>query len=313
MSMRMTDFLGYLTLFAILGAIWVLFGEDPGKHQGGRGELYFPAAAEQARTTTRVTLQGPKGRMQIKKTETDWVITGDSKREGYPVSLSKLQKMMQALTTVKRVEPKTLDKDRFTHLDLLPEQAITVTLSAEEESLLSFRRGKIGRRPGAGLAYAYQDSDSRAWLVSGMPSLSTAVKDWIDLPLYTVSRADIQSVILSDGTQLIQKDGTLTISDLKAGEQTVDAYLLGETVNQLAMPKPLDIMNLSNPLSQPLATVTLTKTDGTQLSATLFEVNGGQWVQFSGAKSGTLFQVSDQALADLLKKRSDLVKKAAAE
>lgn len=293
MSMRMTDFLGYLSLFAILAAIWLLFGEDPRKYQGGRGEAYFLDFEPKVSGISTIRLQTANQQLTLVKKDADWVIADDPLRFGYPIPADTVNAILQGMATVQRLQPKTMNPARFDQLDLDAAQALFITMLAKDGStVVDFRLGKRRLRAGKALGFAYQPSDTRAWMVDGLPDITGDLQNWIESPLYRIDLETIQSVTLMDGTVI---------------NQQVDSSKLSETMQAITMPVALDVMKRPDSVPEPLAALTITPLAGPSHSIKIYDINGQQWIEFSAALSGWLYQLSAADLRLLLRKRSDLV------
>lgn len=70
MSERLTNILGYLTLVAILAAIWVMFGEDPSREQGGRGEATFEGLSERINDAAGIAITQGKATTHLNRSVT---------------------------------------------------------------------------------------------------------------------------------------------------------------------------------------------------------------------------------------------------
>lgn len=313
MSMRMTDFLGYLTLFAILAAIWILFGENPEKHQGGRGEIYLADFVDQANKVAEIDLQKQGQALKLKQGATGWQLVVQSGTAGYPVPTAQVNGMLQALVDVERIDPKTMNKDRFSKLHLADKALIVTLKDAKSEVLRQFKVGKHRAVEGKSRSYAFQDSDTRAWMVGGMPNLPLDVADWIKNPVIDIPRADIKQMTLSDGTVIRQEGDKLMVAPLsdqgKADQiKAVEDYKLGMVLNGLAQFEAQNVIELANPLEAPLKTIQLVRTDGQTVTASIYEQLGKKWVKISGVEGldPWAFLPTDASLKALLTTRDDI-------
>lgn len=103
MSERMTNILGYLTLAAILAAIWILFGEDPAREQGARGERTFAGLAERVNETAGITLSQGDEQLVVSRNDDAWQVDN---RGGYPADADKVRALLRGFARSERREPK---------------------------------------------------------------------------------------------------------------------------------------------------------------------------------------------------------------
>ncbi len=280
MSERMTNVLGYLTLAAILAAIWILFGEDPTREQGARGERTFAGLAERVNETTQVTLTRSNERLVLSRDGESWQVAN---RSGYLADSDKIRALLRGLARSERREPKTANPERFDTLEL-GDAATTVTLSDETGgTLLSVRVGKR-KEGGSGrsLTFVFQETDTRAWLVSGIEDVPLDATAWLSTDILAIAQQRIQSVTLNDVTlsrALGEQD--YIVADLADGETAVAGYKRAEPARTLAGLDLADVEQTANPLMEPLGNGALQTHDGLRVTFTLFEQNDSTWVQLA--------------------------------
>lgn len=341
MSERMTNILGYLTLAAILVAIWILFGEDPAREQGGRGQPTFTGLADRINETAKVTLQKNDTTVTLMRDGEGWTV---SERSSYRADSAKVRAFLRGFAISKRREPKTSNPERFGRLGLADE-SISVQLADDTGGqLIDF---KMGTRVdnGRSLTFIFQPTDTRAWLVSALEAAPMDASAWLDKNLPGVTEARVRSVTLN-GAQLVRGLGETdySVSDLADNETMVAAFRRAEPARTLASLSLEDVQKTANPLAQPVGNVEVVTHDGLKLTLVLFDINDATWVQmaatydaaladqgdagqlpdapadgaveaaeFNDRTRGWLFKLSDFD-ADILKKnRADFVEKTAAE
>lgn len=306
MSERMTNILGYLTLAAILAAIWILFGEDPTREQGARGERTFAGLAERINETALVTLARGDDQLVLSREGDTWQVDN---RAGYPADSDKIRAMLRGFARSERREPKTSNPERFDALEL-GDAATVVTLADETGgTLLSVRVGK--RKEGGGgrsLTFVYQETDTRAWLVSAIEDVSLDATEWLSADLLSIAEQRVRSVTLNDVTlsrTLGEQD--YSVDDLADGETQVAGYKRSEPARTLAGLDLADVEQTANPLMEPAGTGALQTQDGLRVSFTLFEHNDAMWVQLeadydaaraAGGEAGELPQAPADGAAE---------------
>ena len=282
MSERMTNILGYLTLAAILTAVWILFGEDPTRDQGARGGRTFAGLDERINETAKISLAGPDGSLTLSLGDAGW---GVDARAGYLADQEQVRQFLRGFALSERREPKTSNPDRFAALDLGGVATQVILADDTGGPLLDVQVGKR-KEGGSGrsLTYIYQETDTRAWLVSGIEAMPVDAAAWLDVDLLNLTDNRIQSVTLNDVT-LSRALGTLdfSVENLADGETQVAGYKLAEPARTLARLKLEDVEQTANPLMDPVATGSFLTHDGLLVNFTLFGRDEDNWLQLSAS------------------------------
>lgn len=125
----------------------------------------------------------------VRENAEDWVLP---ERNGYPVDVSKLRKLLRTIATVEVVEAKTANPewhDRLKLQDLSEAADTTVELLAKagEEPVLALLIGKTGQ----GGHYVRRVGENQTWLVGENLNSSPRPVDWLDKSLIDIKRADL--------------------------------------------------------------------------------------------------------------------------
>lgn len=292
MSERMTNILGYLTLAAILAAIWILFGEDPSRDQGARGERTFSGLAERINETATITLSKADQSVTLHRDGERWQVASKS---DYPADDAQVREFLRGFALSERREPKTANQDRFPVLEL-GASATLVTL--EDDTGGPLLEVQIGKRKeggsGRSLTYIYQPTDTRAWLVSGIEEASLDAAAWLEQSVFDVTEDRIYSVTLNDVTLARSLGETdFGVSDIAEGQTPVATYKRAEPARTLVRLSLLDVQQTTNPLMEPAASGAFITYDGLRVSFTLFESGNDKWIQLAAEHSPD--QVSEVA------------------
>lgn len=282
MSERTTNILGYLTLFAILGAIWVMFGEDPTREQGARGERTFTGMEERINEVQVIELKQGNDVATIARSAEGWVLR---ERSDYKVEGDKIVALLRGIALSDRREPKTANKDRFARLEL-GEKATVITLKDDTGGeLLSFDMGKrSSNASGRSLTYVSQERDTRSWLVTELAEASADPAWWLEAGLFDIDDKRVSDVKVGS-VWLTRKldESNFKMQGLRDGEEAVAYWQLREPTRVISSLSFDDVRQLSNPLSDPVQTSVLTTHDGLSVTVTLYELEGSSWVQVSAA------------------------------
>ena len=301
MSVRMTNILGYLTLIALLGAIWVLFGEDPRREQGARGGKLFPSLDQRLDTLSTITLSAADGQtVTLIQGDTGWTV---QERDGFPADKAKVQALVRGLYASTRREPKTANEDRLQAIGL-GDMATTVTLlDTAGNTVLSIDLGKRSEgATGRSLTYVWKEGDTRSWLVSDIAVTDTFPAWWLDMPGLSVVESDIISFTNSMVTLTRAEDGSVILSDAKDGETLQPAYQMAAPMRALATLEIQDVLRMNNPLTDPVASFSATLAGGDLIIGELYQMQGAVWLSVMAPdgvvpmQRGWLYQIrADQA------------------
>jgi hypothetical protein len=278
MSERLTNILGYLTLFAILGAIWVMFGEDPTLKQGARGEATFEGLAERINEAHKVMVASPDGTVTLTRDGESWFV---DQRNGYAADTNKVVALLRGVALSKRREPKTDNKARYARLGL-GDKALKIELQDDTGGrLLAFDMGRRKDSPdGRSLTYISQASDTRSWLVAGLAETEANAGWWLKRPLLNVNQGRVSDVIIN-GTWLTRKQGdqNFIMQGLRGEEKAASYWVLADPARVIAGLTFTDVKALSNPLAEAVSTIELSTHDGLALSVKIYAMEGGHWAQ----------------------------------
>ncbi|SDD42034.1 DUF4340 domain-containing protein [Kordiimonas lacus] len=295
MSERLTNILGYLTLFAILGAIWVLFGEDPTRDQGGRGEPTFVGLKDSINDVAGLSLTTGDSKVTLEKADDAWTV---AERNGYPADLAKVRDFLRGVALSERREPKTADPDRFEQIGLGGSGTAVSLRDAKGETMRAFAMGKqstIGSD--RSLTYVFQDSDTRSWLVTSLAEASADPAWWLKTDLLDIADSRVRSISLG-GTVLSRTLNAedYTIDGLKDGEEAVPSWQLNEPARVLTGLSFADVRHLGNPLAAPKRQVALVTHDGLRLMVTLYDMDDATWAQVSAIHDESLMSEGEAGL-----------------
>jgi len=287
MSERLTNILGYLTLFAIMGAIWVMFGEDPTREQGARGEHTFAGLDERINEVAVIAIKEGSASTTIFRDGGNWRI---KERGDYLVDANKVRQMLRGIALSTRREPKTANEARYERLDL-GSKATTIELRDDTDGvLLNFDMGKRkDTADGRSLTYVFQDRDTRSWLVTDLAETKASPAWWLQRPLLNIAEERFSDVTIG-GAWLTRKlaDKNFSLQGKRPDEAEAGYWVLGDPARTVATLSFDDVRNLSNPLAEATSVVELTTYDGLSLKLSLYEMDGGVWAQVGAAFDATL-------------------------
>ncbi|WP_262693089.1 DUF4340 domain-containing protein [Kordiimonas aquimaris] len=325
MSERMTNILGYLTLAAILAAIWILFGEDPTRDQGARGERSFAGLSERINETALVSITNDEGAVTLHRDTNGWYV---NERNGFPANIDKVRAFLRGFALSERREPKTSNIDRFDRLGLASTATEVALKDDTGGTLLSVKLGtRKGSNNGRSLTYMFQDTDTRAWLVTGIEAADIDPVEWLDKDVLHIENARIAAVTVNDAAlSRTSSDAGFILENVTEGTALQPAWLRAEPAQLFTLLTVEDVQKVNNPLADAIAEVSLKTYDGLALTVTVFNYQEGNWIKVTATSvdnaggdvpaeavtinekvSGWLFKIAD-ADAEILKRRkSDFV------
>ncbi len=285
MTEKQATWLGWLTLAALLAALWVVFGEDPGRNQAGRGEALYPGLDAEIAALEGIALSAGDTATTLSLEGGVWAVAD---RSGYRAEAGKVAALVRGLVRSTRREPKTTRTARFPDLGL-GEDALTVTLMGTGSTPLVPALDIGTRNEGANgrsLTYVFKHGDTRAWLVSDLADVSADPADWIDAQVKLMDESLIAEIRYSDVTLVRDDTGTFVVEGLAEGESLASEFLRRDPARLMAGFRADDVRRLANPLVGPEATVAAVSADGLSVTFTLFTIDGTSWLQVAASGDG---------------------------
>jgi len=270
MSERLTNILGYVALFAILGAIWILFGESNDSDTLGDRKAMFPKLEESINLVDKITLSDAADQIIIQKDGGVWRILS---KDAYPASAPKVRRFLLQLLQASRLEPRT-DDPALMHKIGLGQAALGVTVSKQDAVVA---RLKIGKQKSVNEAFVLIGDEPKSWLVQGVAKVTTDISDWADTRLIPIAGADIASVTLTDG-QMLRRDNSSGIFSADSKTEVI-GFKAEELVGYLSNIQFHDVQGLANPLNEPVGLIGYKTYSGVTVALSLYQDAVGLWAQ----------------------------------
>lgn len=294
MTSKTTATLGWLTLLAILGALWVLFGEDPTKDPGARGGLLFDGLGDQITAVNRIEVKREGAQTVLVRVGDIWTVQD---RGGYPADAAAVRGFLRSVVRSTRREPKTTNKDRFPAIGL-GSAATNVTLyTGAGQAVAALQLGNRRALGDRSLTYVFKPGDSRAWVVSDLTEAYSSPADWLKPGLLSLDLDSLTRLSLGNAA-LVRLGDAYTLEDLVDGEALKPSFSVNEPVRVFASLGFLDVVPMNNPLMDPVRTLTATTVDGLEITVTLYQQDDQTLAQLSAtAVSSAPQETVDQAAA----------------
>ena len=287
-----------LTLLGLAAAVMIsiaLFVSS--RREGARetpGRLLDPALAGQIQSVIGVTVRkgGSTAPLTLHKTGEQWTVQelGD-----YPADVSKLRKLLSALSDAKVTEEKTSDPARYAILgveDVSQPGAtgteVTVVEPARKFAVI------VGKPIGQG-SFVRRSDEKQSYSVEPAISLETEPRFWMDTRLIDVPGALIQRLEIkpADGEAYVLHrvkpgDAAFVLENVPAGRQALDGQALAPQQTMLGNLKaenvaPVGDVNFSRP-----SRAVVTFTDGGVMTLTGVVVGDKHWLTIESSKESPL-------------------------
>ena len=216
-------------------AAWFASHREQQRFGVNEGQMLVPDLADQLADIDTVTIQ-PAGNDVTTLTAKNgqWQVV---ERGHYPADTTALRKELRKLAQARRLEAKTAQPDFYARLgveDVEQAQDTTVRVSAHsgDELVLDII---IGKSTASG-SYVRMLDDPQAWLIDQSVALPRVTVAWLDNPLLSVARNDIQRIEVSplDGPQYaIHKDDPEQSDFALEPAPAQDASLNAANINRL--------------------------------------------------------------------------------
>lgn len=280
MSEKRTNILGWLTLIAVLAAIWVLFGEGRNTSSIGRGEPLVMGLMDKVEQTRKIVLSQEGEHLTIVASGSDWII---QERAGYLADAGKVRGLLRSLALSERREPKTGNISRLERIGLGSSAIHVSLLDAGGESLtaLSVGNQRTGT-DGNSHAYVLVDGEQKSWLVTAVPAVDLDVANWVDANIISINKERISTIDFDikngpDYALVRYKQGDdFGLNNIKPDEKAVEGYDLNKAASIIADLGFVDVRKAQGEGS--LQTMlTVTTFDGLVLKMAIVKNDGEQW------------------------------------
>ncbi|MBK5921966.1 hypothetical protein CCR80_13075 [Rhodothalassium salexigens] len=291
MSQKETTVLGFVTLLAVLWAIWVLFGERPAPPPSSRA--LFPVLDQKIDQVGRITVTGPDNSVSMVKRDGVWQV---GERRWYPARRDQVVELLRGIVAAERLQEKTADPDLLPKVGLGEENAKLLRLldaKGQPLAVLYVGQRETGSVDRDSETFVRRPEEAASWTVSGLPRLSPDPIDWLDKDVFDMNRARVAelSVVHPDGEGVrIVRDaetGDFVPADLAEGETVVPGGKAGAAVTALTFINLKDVAPAKDKSfeAEPVR-VTLTAKDGLVVTARVWPRDDAAWVALDASVDG---------------------------
>jgi hypothetical protein len=221
-----------------------------------------------------------------------WII---AERGDYPADVSKLRKLLQALSDAKIVEQKTSDQTRFAIIGVedpgLPGAAgteISITAQDGKHAVI------IGKPTGEG-NFARRSGEKTSYSVEPAISFETEPRYWIEPNLIDIAAANIQSLAIkpADGAEYtVRRDKAagagFTLDGVPSGRKAADSASLAPSPTALSALTADDVTPAGDVDFSKATVATVTLSDGNVITLTGAAVGDKHWIQLQESKDAAV-------------------------
>jgi Domain of unknown function (DUF4340) len=218
-----------------------------------------------------------------------------AERGDYPADVSKLRRLLQALSDAKIVEQKTSDQVRFAVIGVedpgLPGAAgteISITAPDGKHAVI------IGKPTGEG-NFARRSGENTSYSVEPAISFETEPRYWIEPNLIDIAAANIQSLAIkpADGAEYtVRRDkaagASFTLDGVPSGRKAADSASLAPSPTAFSALTADDVTPAGDEDFSKATVATVTLSDGNVITLTGAAVGDKHWIQLQESKDAAV-------------------------
>ncbi len=284
-------------VLAISGALYLSAQRNAQRET--QGAVLLPSLAGELNSVTSLSVRRGSATPTVTVHEKDgrWTV---AERGDYPADVSKLHKLLQALSEAKIVEQKTSKRTSFAIIGVedpgLPGAAgaeISITAQDGKRAVI------IGKPIGQG-NFARRSNEETSYSVEPAISFETEPRYWIDSKLIDIAAAAIQSVEIKPSAQpaytvrrgkpagAANPADTFALEGVPAGRKAADPASLTPSPTALSALTADDVTPVSDVDFSKATVATVTLADGNVLTVTGATVGDKHWIQLQASKDAAL-------------------------
>jgi hypothetical protein len=305
-------------VLAISGALYLSARRNAQRET--QGTALLPSLAGELNTVTSLSVRRGSATPTVTVHEKDgrWTV---AERADYPADVSKLRKLLQALSDAKIVEQKTSKRTSFAIIGVedpgLPGAAgteISITAQDGKHAVIVGKpigEGNFARRSDEETSYSVEpaisfETEPRYWIDSKLIDIAAAAVQSVEIkpaaqPAYTVRRdkaagaADKSTGATDKPTGAADKAGaatnaadTFTLEGVPPGRKAADPAALAPSPTALSALTADDVTPASDVDFSKATVATVTLSDGNVLTVTGATVGDKHWIELQASKDTAL-------------------------
>ncbi|GEQ97289.1 hypothetical protein JCM17844_09260 [Iodidimonas gelatinilytica] len=225
MTQKQTSILGFLTLFAVLAALWLLFGESHDRSPQQQTHL-LPKLSAQINDVAKIEISDALNSTHLVRENGSWSI---AEKSGHEANSTQLRAILRGLADAQIALVKTDNPDLYERIGL-GESALHLVLKDKADKVIVAL--DIGRRSFENrsfMTFVRPLDGARSYLVSGLPEIRAEASNWLDPTLFSIERRRIARIDIQHNngeTLSIRRSdprSLFAIQDLAAGTKEKDS------------------------------------------------------------------------------------------
>lgn len=288
--------LGVLAAASVGGAILLMPASDVSDVRVG--ERLFPDFAAKTGDVRSIELQRPDGTIVIERDGETWRVPA---RAGYQADTARVRQLFVEVTDLRTLEAKTRNKALYPELELEDRDAPNAKSTrvafknAQGGEVLALIAGKnrFGRGGGGEDAvYVRKAGDAQAWLAKGRLTVNRDSLQWLDREITSVLRERVREATIThpDGTTTVlgrasPAERDFALANLPEGRKAKSTWEIASVAgafDRLELDDAKKIAGIALPAA-PISTAQVVTFDGLQVTAKVYEMDGGFWASFAAS------------------------------
>lgn len=196
MTEKQTTVLGFITLIAVLGAVWFLFGERSGNQEFSHGNPLYPDLAEKLGNVASLKITGALNTTHIQQDGSVWRI---QEKDGYPADINQIRILLKGLSDSRILHAKTDNPALYDRLGLGDDALHIHVADSAGNTLVDLDIGDRTYENNSFSSYVRPTDGARSYQVSALPEVLATPVQWLDQTLLHLDRSRISSVTLTYG------------------------------------------------------------------------------------------------------------------
>ncbi len=299
---------------AITGALYLSAQRNlPPDTRGTRGAKLLPALADELNTVSEVTVRkgAPTPKVTIHKKGDAWSI---AERGDYPADVSKLRRLLLALSEAKIIEEKTSNPASYAVIGVEDPAKAGATGAQIDLTAAGSKLGVIIGRPAGEGNFVRRAAESKSYTIEPSISVDTEPRQWIDSRLIDIATDKIDKIDVKPASgpaysihrlKDAPADAGFALDEVPRGRTAADgrsiapspAALSGLGVEDVAPAASVDFTNA--------ATATLTLSDGNVITIAGAPSGDKHWIRIATAKDEALNAKASGRVFDIAGYRYD--------
>jgi len=169
-----------------------------------KGVSMFPTLADRANDVAKVIITSHKEKIEVEKGKANWILKS---KDGYPVDIGKIRRIVAGLATLRRLEPMTADPKKHAKLeveDVTSKDARSKIVAIEDGKGKSMGKVIIGKLelitshanvPGL---YIRLPGDKQSWRAEGEIVIPSSAENWLINRVIDIKKKAVKRISFSD-------------------------------------------------------------------------------------------------------------------